>query len=49
MSHLSKEFIELIEIKNLIMPIFEKAMPLMREYFEKHKEKNTSKYIFDRL
>lgn len=39
MSHSSKEFIELIEIKNLIMPIFEKAMPLMREYFEKHKEK----------
>lgn len=38
MSHSSKEFIELIKIKNLIIPIFEEIMPLIREYFEKHKE-----------
>jgi len=39
MPRLPKELIQLIEIKNLIMPIFENVMPLMREYFEKHKEK----------
>jgi len=38
MSRLLKELIELIEIKNLLLPIFEEITPLIREYFEKHKE-----------